>query len=317
MGHINKRSIFITGASGFIGANLIRKLLKEDADVHILIRTKKIPWRLKEISDYITIHNGDLTNFSSLKKALIKAQPIYIIHLAAYGAYHFQTELNKITSVNIDGTKNLLEASRDIPYKCFINTGSSSEYGFNNKPMRENDFCDPISYYGATKLAATQICKVFAQINNKSIVTFRLFSAYGPYEEPSRFIPTIVKSLIKREEIKITPGSQRRDFTYVDDISDAFLKALVLGKKIQGEIINLGTGKEYANDEIVENLFHLVNKKTRIKKGGYPKRAWDSLHWSADISKAKKILNWQPQYDINQGLLDTYSWIRDNIKFYN
>lgn len=314
---MKKKHVFITGANGFIGANIVRKLTLKGYNVHVLNRSPNISWRLKNIAKSVTVHQGDITNLKSLEKILLKSKPDFIVHLAAYGAYPHQTDIKKIFEVNTVGIINLLEASKKIPYKCLINAGSSSEYGSKDKAMKEDNSCNPISYYAATKLASTNICKIFADINNKPIVTFRLFSAYGPYEEPSRFIPTIIKSLIKKEKINITPGNQRRDFIYVEDISNAFLKALTLGKKIQGEIINLGTGKEYTNDEIVKKLFYLTNKKTAINKGEYPKRSWDVPHWKADMSKAKKILNLEPQYDIDNGLLDTYFWIKNNIKFYN
>ncbi len=313
----NKRIIFVTGASGFIGANLIRELLNQNDEIHILNHTKKNSWRLEEIKNQITTHYGDLANITSLKSTLAKTQPTHIIHLATYGAYPFQIEMNKMISVNIVGTKNLLEASKDIPYKCLINTGTSSEYGFKNKPMRENDFCNPVSYYGATKLAATQICKVFAQINNKPIVTLRLFSVFGPYEEPSRFIPTIIKSLIVRNTIKLTSGSLRRDFIYAKDVVTAYMQALNLATVLQGKIINIGTRKEYTNDEVVEKLFKVTNKKTRIEKGAYPKRMWDTEHWHADISLAKEILNWNPRYSLGKGLAKNYSWFIKNLNLYN
>lgn len=312
----NKRRVFITGASGFVGANIARALITKNYDVHALNRTKHISWRLKDISTSITVHIGDITNILSLKKILKKVKPDYIIHLATYGAYHYQTELEKVIQVNIEGTKNLLEASRDIPYKCFINTGSSSEYGFNNNSMKETDPCNPISYYAATKLASTNICKVFAQINNKPIITLRLFSVFGPYEEPGRFVPTIMKSLIRGENIKITPGNQRRDFVYIDDVSNVYLQILTLGNKIQGEICNIGTGKEYTNDEIVKNLFSIAKKKTQVKKGGYPKRTWDTSHWRANITHTRKILGWKPKYTLDMGLLKTYSWFQKNLHFY-
>lgn len=311
-----KRAVFMTGGSGFVGANIIRALLKKNYDVHILNRTGLLSWRLKDIAKLITIHTGDIADYVSLKKVLSQIMPDYIIHLAAYGAYHYQTELDKIVQVNIEGTKNLLVASKDIPYKCFINTGSSSEYGFKDKSMKENDFCDPVSYYGSTKLANSSICKVFARLNNKPIVTFRLFSIYGPYEEPGRFIPTITKSLITKEVIKLTPGNQRRDFIYVDDVSDAYLKALSLGKKIQGEILNIGTGIEHTNDEVVKQLFASTNMKTAVEKGAYPKRIWDTSHWRADISYTKRILKWKPMHSLDEGLKKNYSWFQRNITFY-
>lgn len=312
----SKGKIFVTGASGFVGANIIRALLKQNYDVHILNRTGKLSWRLKDLARSITIHTGDIIAYELLKKTMTKVMPDYIIHLAAYGAYHYQNELKKIIEVNVEGTRNLLEASKDVPYRCFINTGSSSEYGFKDKPMKENDFCDPVSYYAACKLANTSICKVFAQLNNKPIVNFRLFSVYGPYEEPARFVPTITKALINKDVIKLTPGNQRRDFIYVDDVSDAYLKALSLGKKIQGEIFNIGTGKEYTNDEVVKQLFASTSSETIVEKGSYPKRTWDTSHWRADISHTQKTLKWKPMRSLEEGLKKNISWFLKNINFY-
>lgn len=311
-----KSSVFITGASGFVGANIVRALLKNNYDVHILSRTKKVSWRLKDISQFLTIHTGDIINLASLKKIFSTTQFDYIIHLAAYGAYHYQMELDKIMQVNLEGTKNLLEASMGTAYKCFINTGSSSEYGFKAKPMKENDSCNPVSYYAVTKLAATHLCKVFAELHNKPIATFRLFSVYGPYEEPTRFIPTITTSLIAKRPIKLTPGNQRRDFIYIDDVSDAYLRALSLGKKVQGETYNIGTGKEYSNDEIVKRLFASTKSSTKVKKGAYPKRSWDTPHWRADISRTKKMLGWKPMHSLDNGLKKNYSWFQQNVTFY-
>ncbi len=174
--HAQKRSsVFITGASGFIGANLTRSLLKNNYSVHILNRTKNLSWRLKDIENLITVHSGDIVNFDSVKEALKESKPDNIIHLATYGAYHFQTEFEKIVQVNIDGIKNLLEASKDIQYKTFINTGSSSEYGYKNKAMKETDACNPISYYAATKNAATQICKVFSRLTINRLLLLGYF----------------------------------------------------------------------------------------------------------------------------------------------
>lgn len=313
-----KSKVFITGAGGFVGANLTRSLIKNNYSVHILNHSKNLSWRLSEISKLIHVHNGDITKFKSLRNVLNNVQPDYIIHLATYGAYHYQNELEKIINVNITGTKNLLESSKNIPYKCFINTGSSSEYGFKIKPMREKDCCDPVSYYGVTKLAATHICKVFAEINNKPIVTFRLFSVYGDYEEPGRFIPTIMKALKYKKAINLTPGDQRRDFIYIEDVANAFMQALKLGQKIKGEILNLGTAKEYTNDEVVDALFKVTNKITDVIKGTYPKRFWDTPHWCAEISHIYKKLNWKPEFTLDQGLQSTYTWFeRDFSKYSN
>lgn len=310
-------NVFLTGASGFIGANIARKLLEKKYSVHVLNRTDSPSWRLKDIANQIVAHKGDIADLQSVTQAVLKAQPSYIIHLATYGAYSYQKELEKIINVNVVGTANLLEATKDIPYRCFINTGSSSEYGLKSKPMKETDFCDPVSYYAASKLAATNLCKVFAKINNKPIVTLRLFSVYGPYEEPSRFIPAIIKALKYKEAVKLTPGKQRRDFIYIDDVVEAYLQTLRAGRKLKEKICNIGTGQEFTNDEIVNRLFNVTKQKTIIQKGAYPKRDWDTLHWRADISRAKKLLSWKPRYTIDKGLQSAYSWFENNEKLFS
>lgn len=313
----NKSRVFITGASGFVGANIVRHLLREHYDVHILQRTSQPSWRLKDISKLITTHKGDITNYKSLKGILEKIQPHSIIHLAAYGAYHYQVELDKIINVNIEGTRNLLEASKDIPYTCFINTGSSSEYGFKNEPMKEQDYCDPTSYYAATKLAQTHLCKIFSVQNNKPIITFRLFSVYGEYEQPGRLIPAIMTATINKKPINLSVGKQRRDFIYIDDVAHAYILGMKFRGKHNGQVFNIGTGVEKSNDEIVKELFAVTGLKTQINKGFYPKRTWDTKHWVADISKSKKLLHWQPKYTTQQGLKTSYNWYRKHLNLYN
>jgi nucleoside-diphosphate-sugar epimerase len=249
-----------------------------------------------------------MLNIQKLTKIMTLIKPNSIIHLATYSQYRNQEEFEQMVETNIRGTLNLLAASKNIDYDIFINTGSSSEYGIKENPMREADLLEPISFYAATKSSATLLCQVFSKEYKKPIVTLRPFSAYGPYEEQSRFIPTIIKAVIENRPVKLTPGSQRRDFICVADIVDIYIKALSFGKKLSGQILNMGTGIEYTNDEVVQMLFKIVNKKVKIKKGAYPKRMWDAPHWVADISKAKKLLNWKPKFTLEQGLRYTYNW---------
>ncbi len=178
--------------------------------------------------------------------------------------------------------------------------------------MNENDILVPISFYAATKASATLLCQVFAREYQKPIVTLRPFSVYGPYEEEKRFIPTIIRSVIENKPIKLTPGAQRRDFIYVEDIVDIYIKAISNRKKLFGQILNMGTGIEYTNDEVVQTLFKLANKKVEIEKGAFPKRIWDMPHWVADASKTKRLLNWSPGFTLEEGLRKTYQWFCKN-----
>lgn len=307
----SKKTIFITGAAGFIGANLTRALVTKNYNAHIIAKPESNHWRLKGLEDKITIHKGDLLDKQGLEKILLEIKPDFIYHLTAYGSYSFQKEAGKIIDVNINGTLNLLNASREIDYKALVITGTSSEYGFKEKPMKETDALQPISFYAASKASATLLSQVFAKEYKKPISIVRPFSVYGPYEEPSRFIPTIINALIQSNDINLTPGDQRRDFVYIDDVIDAYMLFLENDKNLSGEIYNIGTGKEYSNDEIVQTLFNGTGKNTNINKGAFEKRMWDTSHWIADISKIKKDLNWKPKVDIEEGLKKTYDFLNN------
>ena len=304
----NGEKILIVGGGGFVGANLTRRLIDLGYDVHLIWKRSSNPWRLKDVKQKIKFHIVNIQNKKALTTVVKKIYPTAIFHLASHNAYRNQEDIEKIINTSINGTLNLLLASKDIPYKVFVNTGSSSEYGFKKNPMKENDFLEPISFYAAAKAGQTLLCQAFAFQYNKPIVTLRPFSVYGQYEQNDRFIPTIIRAVIEKKPIKLTEGKQRRDFIYIDDMVNAYVKLLKKGDKLKGKILNIGTEKEYANDEIVKMLFKISNKETAIEKGKFPKRIWDSPHWVADISNAKKLLNWRPVYSLEKGLTKTYNW---------
>lgn len=301
------KTVFITGAGGFVGANLTRKLCSLGLDVHIIVKPESNLWRLEDIKKKINIHRGDLLNKKRLSILLVRINPNIIYHLATHGAYSFQNDTKKIIDVNIIGTINLLDAAKKINYDSLVLTGTSSEYGFKKHLMRETDILEPTSFYAASKASSTLLAQVFAREYKKPINIVRPFSVYGPYEEQSRFIPTITRALFEEKEISLTGGKQRRDFIYIDDVINAYLLFLSQ-KNLQGEVFNLGTGKQYTNDEVVETLFRAIGKKTSIKKGAFPKKTWDTSFWVADISKSKKILKWQPKVTLEEGLKKTYKW---------
>lgn len=304
----HRERILIVGGGGFVGANLTRRLLDLGYDIHLIWKISSDPWRLKDVKQKIKFHIVDIQDKIALTALIKKIYPMAIFHLASYSAYRNQEDIEKIVNISINGMLNLLLASKDIPYKVFVNTGSSSEYGFKKKPMKENDLLEPISFYAAAKAGQTLLCQAFSHQYNKPIVTLRPFSVYGQYEQNDRFIPTIIRSVIKKIPIKLTEGKQRRDFIYVDDMVNAYVRSLKKGNKLKGKILNIGTGKEYTNDEIVKTLFKVSNKKTAIEKGKFPKRIWDSPHWVANISEAKNLLNWYPIFTLEKGLEKTYNW---------
>jgi len=305
----------ITGGAGFIGANLTKRLLKNNYDINLLVRPSTNLWRLKDILPQIKIHQVDILKKQDLSKRIRNINPSTIIHLATYTQYRNQQDYEQMIKTNINGTLNLLDASKNINYDIFINTGSSSEYGIKNKPMKEIDILEPISFYATTKASATLLCQAFSREYKKPIVTLRPFSVYGPYEERDRFVPIIIEAVIKNKPANLTSGDQRRDFIYINDVIDIYIKTIVKGKSLSGQVLNMGTGKEYTNEEVLKALFAVTKKKVLINKGAFPNRIWDTSHWVADISKTKKMLDWQPKYTLKKGLKETYNWFSNKTIF--
>src|SRR3989338_6947420 len=180
----SKKRVLLTGATGFVGANLARRLLREGYEVHVLTRKTSDRWRLANILPSLHDHIVDLREVAKLNKVVGSIKPDIICHLATaaiYGGVHLPEK--DLIDINLWGTFNLINACEKINYSCFINTGTSSEYGPKPHRMRETDFCQPINMYGITKLAAALYAQLVAKSSQKPIIHLRLFSPYGPYDE--------------------------------------------------------------------------------------------------------------------------------------
>lgn len=306
----------MTGASGFVGSILARRLIDRHKKVHVILQKHSNLWRINTILDKVKIHISDLSKVSDLIKIMKETKPNIIYHLATNGAYSYQKDADQIINTNILGTWNLLKASSSIDYDLFVNTGSSSEYGFKKSAMRETDIVEPASYYAVTKCTQTLLCSHFAKLEKKPIVTLRPFSVYGPYEEPRRFIPTLMKSLYFGLKMKLVDPNIARDQVYVDDVADAYLKTEEL-KRNSGECFNIGTGIQSTIKDIVDMTVKVSGKTTKFYWGHMKNRQWDSNSWVADISKARLLLKWNPKTSLEEGLKKTWDWFQKNSHYYS
>lgn len=312
---LHKKVYLITGATGFIGSCLLRRLISNNEEVHIIVRKESKFWRIKDILDKVACHISDLSSLQDLKKIIDKIRPTIIYHLAASSAYHFQNEPGKFMETDILGTWNLIRAISYVDYELFVNTGSSAEYGFKKLPMKETDLLQPESYHAVTKCAQTLLSSYIARKEKRPIVTLRPFSVYGPYEGPARFIPALLKSLYFGEKINLVSPEISHDQIYVDDVVDTYLLVDKL-KKYSGEIFNIGTGKQSSIKDIVEIAVRVTGRITDFKWGHMEKRRWDTTNWVADISKAKQLLGWTPKINLEKGLFLTWKWYESNHHFY-
>src|SRR3989344_4366675 len=247
---ITMMRVLVTGAGGFVGSVLTRRLLQDGYDVHVVTQPGTSPWRLTELRD-ITAHAMDIADTKVVREVIHKILPERIFHLAAHGAYPSQTDLQEMIRTNVVGTANLLQAALETDVEVFLNTGSSSEYGVKDHAPRENEPLSPNSDYAVTKATTTLLCCHHGKRTNKRIITLRLYSAYGPFEEPSRFMPRLLVCGMRGRYPPLVQPNIARDFVYIDDIVDAFVRAADQPGVQPGGVYNIASGKQTTLHEAV------------------------------------------------------------------
>lgn len=279
------KKVAIGGMGGFIGTHLAQRFISRGDTV---IRITQDMFYAPQPHD--------------LRTFLEEAKPDIIIWAGAYGNHSSQTDDQETFEANVVKTYLLLDATKDIPYEAFINIGSSSEYGKKAYHMREDMVPEPLTMYGGTKAAGTMLARAFAKKYKKNIVTVRPFSIYGPGEVEHRFIPTVIRSLIKGEELLLDPLPYH-DWTFLDDFIDGVLTVIDNAQMLAGNAINIGSGMQYRNQEVVSMLELITGLKTKILKTDV--KRIDSSNWVAD-NKTLRLCGWRPKTKLIDGLRKTY-----------
>ncbi|MBF0504445.1 MAG: NAD(P)-dependent oxidoreductase [Candidatus Omnitrophica bacterium] len=313
--HFRAKTFLLTGATGFIGSCLLRRLAVFGIKPHIIIRPDARLWRIRDILSDVKCHILDITDAKAVKATLKRVRPDIIYHLAANGAYSSQNDPERIVRTNIVGGWNLLSSACEFGSELFVNTGTSSEYGFKTGPMNESDALQPVSYYATTKCAMTWLSAQASRQNQSAVVTLRPFSVYGPYEEPSRLVPKLMEAFHRAQAIDLVNSKTVHDFIYIDDLLEAYLNIEAL-KRNSGKVFNLGTGKQTTIKKIVTVVQKVTGKSADLRWGAMPSRSWDALHWVADVSQAREFLGWSAKTSLEEGLRKTWRWYCKHHQIY-
>jgi nucleoside-diphosphate-sugar epimerase len=302
-----RQRVLITGASGFVGACLARDRLAAGDDVHLLLRGPG-SWRLADLDGQYTAHLADVRDGPGLAAAVRSARPEVVYHLAGHGTLPWQKDRLEILSANLLGTANLLDALDGHDYEALIQVGSSSEYGHKDGPMRADDRPVPRTAYGVSKAAATLLCQAEA-LRGRPVVSVRIFSAYGQWEDPMRIASYVMGCYLRGETPRVTSGRQPRDFIYADDVV-ALLTAAAKRPQCQAQILHAGTGVRQTVRDLVEAVAAVCGCGVRPEYGAEPSRQDEPDTWVADIAQTVELTGWRPRHDLRSGVERLWEWYR-------
>jgi polyisoprenyl-phosphate glycosyltransferase len=301
--------IVVLGAGGFVGANLLRRLLKHREDVFGVVRSLPT-WRLDGI-DRRHILEADLIDLAAARNLVTNVRPRTIFNCVAYGAYSFETDFDLIYRTNFSALVQLVELLAETDFTAFIHAGSSSEYGTKGAGPLEEESLQPNSHYSVSKAAASNYIAYAGKIRRLPIVNLRLYSVYGPLEDTSRLIPNLVAKGLNGSFPPLVDPNTSRDFIYIDDVCDAFVQAAArLTPDIYGEAFNIGTGRGTTIRQLAKIAADVFAIGEEPIFGSMAGRSWDLPDWYAAPGKAEGLLNWTAKTDLATGLKLTSEWVR-------
>ena len=298
--------VFITGIAGYIGAYLARHVLQQNAKVYGIVRPTTNLDRIQDIVSKIHLISCDICDLQAMRTHLQTIQPDYIYHLATTR----QEDWASLIETNLVATMNILGTAATLPVQRVVLCGTMREYGTQAYAL-ESDVLAPWSLYGASKAAMSLFAEQQARAQQLPVVVLRLFYVYG-YDEPAkRLIPTILRAINKQQLLRLTSESVKRDYVFMDDVIDAFILASTTDTN--GKVVfNIGYGEQHNAQAVVKAIEDILQTSISRSADVFPVRDWDRDHWVAEITRAKDILGWQPQYSLYAGLRKSIEWMKQN-----
>jgi nucleoside-diphosphate-sugar epimerase/glycosyltransferase involved in cell wall biosynthesis len=308
--------ILVLGAGGFVGFNLFQSLRALRSDVFAVVHRLNAGWRLGQAAiPHSQLLICDLNYEQSVRHLIDSCRPRTLFNLAAYGAYSHQQDTGLIYRTNFMSTIHLLEALKTRGFDAYVHAGSSSEYGLNAAGPDEADEPLPNSHYAVSKLGNANLLKYYGRVQQLPVVNLRLYSVYGPYEEPDRLIPVLIEKIRGGSLPPLVAPGISRDFIHVSDVTCAFLAAarsLAAAPNIasgpRGESFNIATGNKTTMRDLAGLARAAFGIETEPAFGSMPNRRWDVEDWHGNPAKAERLLGWKAGIGLEAGLKATLAW---------
>lgn len=304
--------VLVTGGTGFIGSNLIDRLINDGYDVYALIRPNSLNGikRLEKYKNINFIHSSskDLLEVEDLPKFDI------CFNLASYGVDYRQQNISEMIDGNIKFTLDIIDFCNKNKTKIMIHTGSCFEYGINDstKPLKESDDLNPHSLYAASKVASVILSNTYAKLKKVRMVTVRPFGVYGANEGMHRLVPQLVDCVINNRKLDMTNGEQIRDYLFVEDLIDAYIKLATDSNVKYYEVYNVCSSEEISIKQLVNTICEISDYDiSNFNFGNIPYRDNEVMYFVGDNSKIYEAVNWKPKTSLHDGLKLTIEWYKN------
>lgn len=298
----------VLGGTGFIGQWVARALYAQGADVWLGVRDRAAAATLHTRRNmHVQIREIDLAQPESVPALFQTLRPMITFNLAGYGVdkqEQDETEFHRINTALVGAICEAAGATRDLGWmgQAVVHTGSALEYGTIPGNLREDSVPNPTTRYGQSKLAGTLYLRQCCEAHELRGITARLFTVYGPGEHTGRLLPSLIEAARTGNRLKLSAGSQRRDFTYVEDVAEGLLR-LGLAPAVPGEIVNLATGRLSSVREFAETAARILGiSQDQLLFGALPMQDSEMQHSEVALERLQQVIQWAPQTDIEKGI---------------
>lgn len=301
--------VLLTGASGFLGSHVARLLVHEGCQVFALARPGSDLWRLHDVQNALQFVVGDVLDGPQVTAAVQQAQPDLCLHLAWYaepGVYLHSPRNVEYIGASLHLAARLAEAG----CKRLVVAGTVAEYDADYGYLAESTPIRPVTLYAASKVATQTVLARLAEQIGLSTAWARIFYIYGPGENPKRFVPDVITTLLRGEPTRTTLGEQVRDYLHVADVAAALW---AVARSDLAGVVNVGSGVPVTNRQIVQQIGAILERPELVRFGDLPYRAGDPMFVCADVRRLRMNTDWRQRYDVEAGLRQTTNWWRDQL----